>query len=262
MAHQARNPKQPREQEHSSRDERDVRARYREQVVKAGGAKVVPEIGGEPLVLPEDDAEQDRPPLAGVPDAIAVRDGSTQAIGHAGEAAPMAYDTPVPSSDDHVYAVPTEPRPFVETVFGSARRDDRAGELEHGALRRRSSKRELEEDRLLNTPVAKPLDPCGNAQGVQRSARRPGDDDLRSIDVAELCRERAPVDGGEPFAADPHAAGREPDREQNETEAWEADRAGADDERQYGTRVPDAKRVRSTDPAAEGGEEKVLGIER
>ena len=163
FADETRDPEEPGEQQHASGHERDVRPRDRQQVVEAGCPEIIPQGVGQPFVLSEDDAEQDRAPFSGRPGRDGGVDRAAYTVCEPGQPASVTDDTPVSTAHDHVDAVATKPRPFIEAVVRSARRDERRSQLEHGALRRRPPEWKLEQDRLSDPLGAEPLDAGGYA---------------------------------------------------------------------------------------------------
>jgi hypothetical protein len=60
----ARGPDEPREQERTSRDERDVLTRHRQEVVEAGGTEALPQLIGQAAVVAEHDSLEHRSAFA------------------------------------------------------------------------------------------------------------------------------------------------------------------------------------------------------
>ncbi len=119
LARHARNPQQPRNEQHAARDESNVLARDGEQVVEARSAERVSQGAVEPFVLAEHDPEQHRTPLAGDARCKRRADGRPEPVGHPAEAASATDDLGLPSLQDHVHAVTAEPGSLVEAVFGA-----------------------------------------------------------------------------------------------------------------------------------------------
>ena len=124
---------------------------------RRAGTSVSP--SSSPRTMPSSTAR--RSPV--VPDAIAVSIEPTHTVCEPGQPASVTDDTPVSTAHDHVHAVATKPRPFIEAVVRSARRDEHRRQPEHGALRRRPPERKLEQDRLSDPLRAEPLDAGGYA---------------------------------------------------------------------------------------------------
>ncbi len=198
LARHARDAEQPRHEQDSARDERDVLTRDGKQVIEAGRPKRVAQRLVKPFVLPEHDPEQHRAPLAGDARCKRRADGGPQSVGHPAEAASATDDLGIPSLQDHVHAVTAEPGSLVEAVFGAPRLGDEHGEAKHGSLGRRTAQGQLQQNRFADAATREGFDARGKADGVLRAACRACHDYACHRCPPDLGRQRAAVDRVEP----------------------------------------------------------------
>lgn len=99
------NAGQEREPERPERDDRDVAAAHREQVVEPARAEVLLQRRGQALVLTENDALEHGAPLAAQARDGVAREPRVQPVGDAAEAAAPADHTPRVGAQDRVHPV-------------------------------------------------------------------------------------------------------------------------------------------------------------
>jgi hypothetical protein len=201
-----RDPEQIRKPDHPEREKRDVLPRDGQEVVEAGGLEVVLELVRQALVLAEHDSGQHRPPLAFEPRGDRARDMRTQPVGDPADADTTVNHAPVTPAQDDVHAASREPAAFVESVFRTARRGDRGAEDEDGALGRRASERQLEEDALTQAAIVEAAHLGRDAQRETRRPHRPRHDSGDLGGPALLGQQQAPVERVETGTSPPPAA--------------------------------------------------------
>src|SRR5205823_3666130 len=150
-------------QEHATGDEGDVLAGHGQQVVEAGGAEALAELGREPLILAEDDSLQHRSTLAVQTVRNRTSEPGSQTIRDAAEAAPPADGAPGARAQDDVHALPPQVRPLVEAVLRGARQAKLSTRGDDGALRRRAPRRQLELRALRDAEGSEPPHPDADA---------------------------------------------------------------------------------------------------
>ena len=214
-------------------------------MVQAGALEAVLEPGGEPLVLPEHDADEDRAPFSGEPGRDSVSDMPAQAVGSTADPAALPDDAPLPAVEHDMDAAPGEPATLVELAVVGARLDGGRAQRDDGALRRGATERELQQHTFPHVLLAPA--PClgRDAHGERGTTCRTGDDRLHRGGAPDVVREEAAVEGVETEAAPPPA--REQQREHRRGHAGaragrgdgggcrrdeERRRAGADDVRE------------------------------
>ena len=136
LAGDAGQSEQPSEPEHPGGEERDVLPGHGQEVVKAGGAEVVLHICRQPLVLAENDAEDDPPPNAGRATRDCPLDPVAQPIAQTRDP-PTASDlTPARGVEHDLDALALEPGALVEPVPRRFRLRDADRRLQDGSARR------------------------------------------------------------------------------------------------------------------------------
>ena len=153
-------------------------------MVEARGAKAVPQVGRERLLVAEDDAFDDSAPLAVQPACGRSRERGAQPVGDAPEAAAMAGERPPVGAEDDVDALVPEPGALVEAVRGRPRQANRGDRLEQGALRRRAAERQLEENRLVEAEEPEPRHLCREPHLEWAEPRRPGHHEVGALGSA------------------------------------------------------------------------------
>ena len=191
---------------------RDVLPRHREQVVEPRRLERGAEIGIDALVGSEHDADDERPPLARGSERESIADRRAQPVADATNPAPPADDVPGAARvQDDVNAAPLEPPSLVESGLGPSRGDRARPELEHGALGRGASGRELEQHPLSHVEAIEPVHVGHHPHREARPAGRAGDDDPCGCGVADSRGEVAPVELVEPETAPPQPSGAQSD---------------------------------------------------
>ena len=134
---------------------------------EAGGPEVVAERRGQPAVVAEHDAAEQREPLAACSACERALHVRAQPVGDASDPTPPADDAGVAGIEHHVDTTPLEPGALVEAGLGPSRRlGPRAHDLEHCAAGRRAPFREHDEDTLANPVGAEALDVPEHAQRI------------------------------------------------------------------------------------------------
>ena len=172
MARPAGQADQPDQRERARGYERHVLAGDGEQVVEARGPESLPQVWRERLFVAEHDALDHTAALAVEPRCDRPGEQRSQLVGDAAEAAPVADELPAVCSEHDVDALVPEPGALVEAVCFRPRQANGRDRLEHGALRRRASERELQESgfakaetsearHLGRDPKLEPAPTCG-----------------------------------------------------------------------------------------------------
>ena len=121
----------------------------------------VAQIGIDALVGAEHDADDERPALTRGAERERIGDFRAQPVAHATDPAPPADDMPGAARvQDDVDPTPLEPASLVEAGLGPSRGDRARPELEHGTLRRRPARRELEQHPLAQLDAVEATHVC------------------------------------------------------------------------------------------------------
>ena len=147
------------------------------------------------------------------PERERVRDRRAQPVADASDPAPPADDVPGAARVENDVDPPScEPASLVEAGLGPSRGDRARPELEHGTLRRRPPRRQLEQDPLTQFDAVEPPHLGGDPHRERRSARRARDDHLRAGRLPDAGGEDAPIELVQPEPTPPEPGGAKRDR--------------------------------------------------
>ena len=125
-------------------------------------------------VLAEDDPDEQAASLPRRPAGERRLHVRAQPVADATDPAPPADDAPALVAAEHdVHSATREPPALVEAGLGPTRRDRPRAQLEHGALRRRALRRELEQDPLADRARAEAVH-LGRGRARRTAFSRPG----------------------------------------------------------------------------------------
>jgi hypothetical protein len=126
-----------------------------------------------------------------------------QPVADATDPAPPADDAWNVAAQHDMDALPRQPATLVEAGLGPARLDRPHTQLEHGALRRRTLWRKLEENALAEPRLSEANDLRRRAERERGASNRSGDHDASVRTLADVACEHAAVESDLPQRAPP-----------------------------------------------------------
>src|SRR5581483_4848783 len=238
-------------------EQHDVLAGHGEQVQQPGAPERVLQAVGEAVLVPEQHALDDGPPLTSEPGRRGAAKPPAEPVGDAADPAAVTDDLPAVDRQDDVDTLAAQPRSLVEAVLRPPGGLHDRKEPHDRPLRRRAAERQLELDALVESHAAKRPEPRELARDERSRTCLGGRDGNAVFGPADLAGERAPVERVEPCAPPPAP---EPERDRcNEPEAPDAprhrERPGSGDrgeQERSGTRQAHDVRERQPDNGGAG----------
>ena len=240
-----RQSEQPAEAVDAEGEKGDVLPGDGEQMREPGGPKVLPDRLRQPLVLAEDDAQDERALHAVRAPPDRSLDSIAQAIAAARDTTTRADLSPRARACDDVDSLASEPGTLVEAaVLGTSWLGHAHDRFQDGAARRRAADRKHEEHPFSQRLSAKRSNLGRYAYCPRCLPRRPRDDEPHRPRLADLRQERALA-----HRLEAHRAPAESRQSEQRSERGHARRATtAVDSRQRGQREHDENWTSQRDP--------------
>ena len=256
LGREPRDPEQPRKAQDAQSEKRDVLTRHGQQVVEPGRLEVVPELVGEPFVLAQHDPRKHGSSLAVEPDRDRPRDVRAQPIGDAADPSATTDDAPVAAAKDDVDSAPRKPASLVEAVLRTARGRYDGAQGEDGALRRRASERQLEQDALAHRASTELAHLRGHSECEARSSHRAGHGRRERRRTSQLRLQHAAVEGLQTGTTPPPADEGQRDRTRGHACTARGHRGRSPDHDRRDDDCGRPRHVREGEPDAEGDHEQ------
>ena len=186
-------------------------------MVEPGAAEARLQVVVETGVVTEHHPFEDRAPFSRETGCRGAAEPGPQSVGDTAEPAAAADDVPLVDVQDHVHALPPQPRPLVEAVVRPARQLDDREQAQDRALRRRAAGRELELHALVQRTPVEANDAGRDTLAEPPDSRLARDDDAQPPRRADGRQQRAAVERGQAQSS-PRPA-EQPDRGEDDRES-------------------------------------------